>query len=143
MRWRTKYRAERRQGNCGFRRCPWVVPIPGITKLLAQVFDPGFHQKRFQVSPLSLAGVAGIIEVIGSPLIIIGLFTRPVALVLCGEMAVAYFMAHAPQGHFLSPMLNQGESAVLYCFIFLFFAGAGAGTWSIDASRSTAAVSSI
>ena len=83
----------------------------------------------------SLIGLAGVLELIGAVLLIIGLFTRPTAFILSGEMAVAYFMAHAPQGHFLSPSLNQGEPAVLYCFIFLFFAAAGAGDWSIDAAR--------
>ena len=83
----------------------------------------------------SLIGLAGVLELIGAVLLIIGLFTRPTAFVLSGEMAVAYFMAHTPQGHFLSPSLNQGEPAVLYCFIFLFFAAAGAGGWSIDAAR--------
>ena len=68
-------------------------------------------------------------------MLLIGLFTRPVAFLLCGEMAVAYFMAHAPQGHFFTPALNKGEEAVLYCFIFLFFSVAGAGAWSIDAGR--------
>jgi putative oxidoreductase len=81
----------------------------------------------------SLVGLAGIIEITGSPLLILGLFTRPVAFVLSGEMAFAYFIGHAPQGNFLSPMLNQGEPAVLYCFTFLFFAAAGPGAWSLDA----------
>jgi putative oxidoreductase len=84
---------------------------------------------------LSLIGVAGVIELIGSALLLMGLFTRPTAFILSGEMAAAYFMAHASQGHFLSPSLNQGEPAVLYCFIFLFFAAAGAGAWSIDTVR--------
>jgi len=89
-----------------------------------------------QLQIASLAGVAGILEVVGGLLLLIGLFTRPVAFVLSGEMAVAYFIAHAPQGHVLSPMLNQGEPAVLYCFIFLFISAAGAGLWSVDAARS-------
>ena len=63
---------------------------------------------------------------------LVGLFTRPAAFVLSGEMAFAYFMGHAPQGNVLVPMLNQGELAVLYCFVFLYFAAAGAGAWSID-----------
>ena len=88
-----------------------------------------------QLQIASLAGVAGILEVVGGLLLLIGLFTRPVAFVLSGEMAVAYFIAHAPQGHVLSPMLNQGEPAVLYCFIFLFISAAGAGLWSVDAAR--------
>jgi putative oxidoreductase len=85
---------------------------------------------------MSLIGVAGVLELVGGVLLILGLFTRPVAFVLSGEMAVAYFMAHGSQGNVLSPMLNQGESAVLFCFIFLFFAAAGAGAWSVDAARS-------
>jgi putative oxidoreductase len=78
--------------------------------------------------PLML--VAGVLEFFGGLLILFGLFTRPVALVLSGEMAVAYFMSHAPQGLF--PLQNQGELAALYSFVFLFFAVAGGGVWSLD-----------
>jgi putative oxidoreductase len=84
----------------------------------------------------SLMGAAGIIEFVGSLFLLAGLFTRPVAFVLSGELAFAYFIGHAPKGHFLSPMLNDGESAVLFCFVFLFLAAAGAGAWSVDAHRS-------
>jgi putative oxidoreductase len=84
---------------------------------------------------MSLIGVAGIIEVVGGVLVLIGLFTRPAAFILSGEMAAAYFMAHAPQGNVLVPLLNQGESAVLFCFVFLFFAAAGAGAWGVDTMR--------
>jgi len=84
---------------------------------------------------MSLIGVAGIIEVVGGVLVLIGLFTRPAAFILSGEMAAAYFMAHAPQGNLLVPLLNQGESAVLFCFVFLFFAAAGAGAWGVDTMR--------
>ena len=87
---------------------------------------------------MSFTGVAGILEVFGSILLLIGLFVRPVAFVLCGFMAVAYFLAHASQGHPLVPMLNQGELAVLYCFVFLYFVFAGAGAWSVDAMRGKA-----
>jgi putative oxidoreductase len=90
------------------------------------------------LQPLSLIGFAGMLELVGGVLLLIGLFTRPVAFVLSGEMAVAYFMAHASQGNVLVPMLNQGELAVLYCFVFLFFAAAGAGAWSADAARAKA-----
>jgi len=83
----------------------------------------------------SLLGLAGAIELVGSVLLFLGLFTRPAAFIMCGEMAVAYFMAHASQGHVLVPMLNRGELAVLYCFVFLFFAAAGPGAWSIDGMR--------
>ena len=78
----------------------------------------------------SLIWVAGVIELIGSPLLLIGLFTRPVAFVLSGEMAVAYFMVRPPRGFF--PLLNGGEAEVFYCFAFLYLAFAGAGPWSID-----------
>lgn len=84
---------------------------------------------------LSLVGVAGILEVVGGALLILGVFTRPVAFILSGEMAVAYFMGHASRGTPLMPLMNGGESAVLFCFIFLFFAVAGAGAWSVDAMR--------
>lgn len=84
---------------------------------------------------MSLFGLAGVLEVVGGVLILIGLFTRPAAFILSGEMAAAYFLEHASQGSLLIPMLNQGEAAVLYCFIFLFFAAAGAGAWSVDAMR--------
>jgi len=85
---------------------------------------------------MSLIGFAGVLELVGGALILIGLFTRPVAFILSGEMAFAYFMGHASHGNVLVPMLNQGELAVLYCFLFLFFAAAGGGAWSVDAMRS-------
>ncbi len=78
--------------------------------------------------PLML--VAGVLEFFGGLLVLFGLFTRPVALVLSGEMAVAYFMSHAPQGFF--PLQNRGELAALYSWVFLFFAVAGGGAWSLD-----------
>jgi putative oxidoreductase len=87
------------------------------------------------LNALSLVGFAGVLEIVGSLLLLLGLFTRPAAFILSGEMAVAYFIAHASQGHFFTPALNRGEEAVLYCFIFLFLSVAGAGAWSIDASR--------
>src|SRR5262245_39635561 len=79
----------------------------------------------------SLMGAAGVIEVVGGGLLLLGLLTRPVAFLLSGEMAVAYFMQHAPQGFW--PMANGGEPAVLYCFLFLYFAVAGPGSISVDA----------
>jgi putative oxidoreductase len=78
----------------------------------------------------NLAGIAGLFELVGGALIIVGLFTRPVAFVLSGVMAFAYFIAHAPQGFW--PLLNKGELAVLYCFVFLYLAAAGGGPWSLD-----------
>lgn len=85
------------------------------------------------MQPMSLIGVAGILELVGGALIVVGLFTRPVAFILSGMMAVAYFMAHAPQN--FQPLLNGGELAILYCFIFLYLAAAGGGAWSLDAMR--------
>ena len=85
---------------------------------------------------LSLFGFAGMLEIVGGVLVLIGWFTRPAAFMLSGQMAVAYFVAHVPLGNFLSPMLNEGESAVLFCFIFLLIAVAGAGTWSVDKTSS-------
>jgi putative oxidoreductase len=82
---------------------------------------------------LSLSGIAGILEVVGGFLLIIGLFTRPVAFVLSGLMACAYWIAHAPRSFY--PLLNGGEPAVLFCFIFLYIAAAGPGIWSVDAAR--------
>ena len=106
-----------------------------ITHGTAKLFGVPY-QKAFEgLQVMSLIGVAGILEVVGGMLLLIGLFTRPVAFVLCGFMAVAYFMAHATRGQPLMPMLNQGELAVLYCFVFLYFAVAGAGAWSVDALR--------
>lgn len=82
---------------------------------------------------MSMMGMAGVLELVGGILILVGLFTRPVAFVLSGQMAAAYFMAHA-SGGFL-PILNAGELAVMYCFVFLYFAVAGAGAFSLDAMR--------
>ena len=75
--------------------------------------------------------VAGILEVVGGLLVLVGFFTRPVSFILCGMMAVAYWMAHVPKGGFF-PLSNGGDAAVLFCFIFLYLVFAGAGAWSID-----------
>ena len=83
---------------------------------------------------MSLFGLAGVLELVGGLLVAIGLFTRPVAFLLSGEMAVAYFMVHARQGS-LIPIVNKGEPAVLYCFAFLLLAFHGAGAYSVDESR--------
>jgi putative oxidoreductase len=83
------------------------------------------------VQLMSLFGAAGVLELVGGFLLLIGLFTRPVAFVLSGEMAVAYFIAHAPHGAL--PILNGGELAVVYCVVFLYFAVAGGGPWRVSA----------
>lgn len=79
----------------------------------------------------SLFWAAGMLEMFGSLALILGLFTRPVAFLLAGEMAIAYWLIHAPQSVF--PMINRGEAAVLFCFIFLLFTATGPGAWSLDA----------
>ena len=94
------------------------------------------HVEMFDdLSVFSLIGFAGVLEIVGGVLLILGLFTRITAFILSGEMAAAYFIGHVPKGHFFSPMLNHGETAVLFCFIFLLLAFAGAGAWSMDAAR--------
>jgi putative oxidoreductase len=80
---------------------------------------------------MSLGGVAGILELFGGALLVLGLFTRPVAFILSGLMAFAYFLAHAPRGFF--PIVNDGELAALYCFVFFYLVFAGGGAWSLDA----------
>jgi putative oxidoreductase len=100
----------------------------GAPKLLGSL--PGSGESKPPVELLSLVGVSGILEVVGGTLIILGLFTRPVAFILAGEMAVAYFMRHAPRGFW--PGSNGGELAALYCFVFLLFAVWGAGRLSLD-----------
>lgn len=81
----------------------------------------------------SLFWIAGIVEIVGGVLLLIGLFSRPVAFLMSGEMAIAYWMIHAPKSTF--PLINQGEGAILFCFIFLTIAALGAGSWSIDGAR--------
>ncbi len=100
----------------------------GMGKIIGFPVYPAYAN----VQPLSLIGAAGFIELIGGALLILGLWTRPVAFILSGEMAVAYFMAHAPKGFF--PLVNGGTLAIMYCFAFLYLASAGAGPWSIDAA---------
>jgi putative oxidoreductase len=91
----------------------------------------GTPAPRMALAPFSQLWVAGVLEVFGGALLLLGLFTRPVAFLLSGEMAVAYFQVHAPRG-FL-PLVNRGEVVVLFCFIYLYLAAAGGGPWSLDA----------
>jgi len=97
----------------------------GTSKLLG--LPPPNHPFHLAMSP---EGISGPLELIGGLLLLVGLFTRPVAFILSGEMAVAYFLAHAPRNFF--PILNMGELAVVYCFVFLYLAAAGGGPWSLD-----------
>src|SRR6266704_2265435 len=90
-------------------------------------------EPRPGVPLMSLLGAASVIETFGGLLMLLGLFTQPIAFILAGEMAAAYFISHAPRGFW--PLLNRGEPPVLFCFTWLYFAAAGAGPWSLDALR--------
>jgi putative oxidoreductase len=98
----------------------------GAQKLFGFLAPPGMPS----FPPFSQMWIGGILEFFGGLLLLLGLFTRPVAFILSGMMAVAYFQMHAPGGFW--PLQNKGELAVLYCFVFLFFAAAGGGPWSVD-----------
>jgi putative oxidoreductase len=123
----------------------WAPRALSILRIVAAVlfFEHG-SQKLFGFPPrlegapgpeiVSLLGAAGIMEIIGGGLLILGLFTRPVAFLAAGEMAIGYWVAHAPKSFF--PALNGGDAAILYCFIFLYIFFAGPGPWSLDAKRS-------
>ncbi len=102
----------------------------GLTKIIHWPATDYFPAGQ-ALPPLML--VAGILELVGGVLIVLGLFTRLTAFILAGMMAVAYFMAHSSSSFF--PIQNGGEAAILYCFVFLYLAAAGAGPYSMDASR--------
>lgn len=120
---------------------PWPSRMRAILRIVTgAVFITTGTMKLFNYPPMppgsppielmSQMGIGGLLEVVGGTLFLIGLFTRPVAFVLAGEMAVAYFQFHFPQSFF--PTVNNGVPAVLDCFIFLYFVAAGAGAWSVD-----------
>ena len=102
---------------------------------MAKLFGFPYVEMFKSVQLFSLYGLAGTIELVGGALLVIGLFTRPAAFILSGEMAAAYFIAHFPKGFI--PLLNGGNEAVIYCFVFLYFVFAGPGPWSLDAVRET------
>jgi len=104
----------------------------GTQKLL------GFPAAQFSPAFGSLMWFAGLIEIVGGVLVLLGLFARPAAFVMAGQMAFAYWMAHAPQGFF--PALNGGDAAILFCFVFLYVFVAGPGAWSMDARRREVAI---
>jgi putative oxidoreductase len=106
----------------------------GLAKIVGFPEVPHFAE----IGIFSLTWFAGAIELVFGALVLLGLFTRPVAFILSGEMAFAYFIGHAPDGFF--PILNGGNLAVLFCFVFLYVAAAGGGPWSLDALRRPDAV---
>ena len=108
-----------------------VAGLVFITFGTMKVFNyPPLPQGMPPIPLMSQAGIGGILEIVGGTLITIGLFTRPVAFILAGEMAVAYFQFHFPQSFW--PSVNQGVGAIMYCFLFLYLMFAGGGVWSID-----------
>lgn len=117
----------------------WSGPLLSVLRIVtALAFMHHGTSKFFGLPPFPyplnpLLYAAGTIELVGGALLLIGLFTRPVAFIASGMCAVGYFMAHAPKGLF--PSVNGGEAILLYCFIFLYLAAAGAGPWSVDAAR--------
>src|SRR5437588_8497870 len=121
----------------------WAPRLLSILRIAAGLFllEHGTAKLfKFPVVPqfakldlASMPGIAGYFELIGGALLVIGLFSRPVAFILSGMCAVAYFTAHAPRGFY--PVLNGGEAAAVYAFLLLYLAAAGAGPWSIDAAR--------
>lgn len=130
--------------NFGIIPASWSGPILSILRIITGLLFlahgtakliqwPFVEMFKDGVPIASLMGIGGLLEIVGGILIVIGLFTRPVAFVLSGMMAVAYFMFHAPAG--FHPILNGGELAIMYCFVFLYLAAAGAGPWSLDAKR--------
>jgi putative oxidoreductase len=122
----------------------WQPQMHAILRIVTGlIFLEHGTQKFLSFPPGDMAGIgwalnnpgayAGVIELICGFLVLIGLFSRPAAFLASGTMAVAYWMAHAPQNPF--PVNNMGDAAILYCFVFLYFAAAGAGIWSVDAAR--------
>ena len=122
----------------------WAPRMLSILRIVtALLFIQHGTQKLFSFPPsdhpapelFSLLGFQGLIELVGGILVLVGQFTRPVAFVLSGDMAVAYFMAHAPKSIF--PVSNGGDAAVLYCFVFLYLALAGGGSWELSTGRAS------
>jgi putative oxidoreductase len=106
----------------------FMFMLSGTTKLFA--FPAGMPPDGASAHLMTQLGISGLLEVFGGGLVLVGLFTRPVAFLLSGEMAVAYFQFHYPQGFW--PVANGGVPAALYCFVWLYFSAAGAGPWSLD-----------
>jgi putative oxidoreductase len=109
----------------------FIFITSGTMKLFA--FPAGIPPDGGTVPVMSQFWIGALLELVGGGLMLVGLFTRPVAFVLAGEMAVAYFQFHYPSSFW--PTINQGVPAVIYCFLWLYFSAAGAGPWSLDAMR--------
>lgn len=107
--------------------------MPGTMKLFA--FPMGMPPDGSTAEFMTQIWIGGVLEIVGGILMLFGLFTRPVAFILAGEMAVAYFQFHHP--HNWWPIINQGINAILFCFVWLYFSAAGPGPWSLDAIRKT------
>ena len=121
---------------------PWAPYVLSILRIMSALLFMAHGTVKILGLPttgrrppelLSTAGFAGVFELFGGALLVIGLLTRPVAFLLSGVMAFAYFIAHAPRSFY--PILNGGDAAILYCFVFFYFVFAGGGPWSIDAWR--------
>lgn len=109
---------------------------------LAKILDFPHQPNHTSYALFTLVpGLQGLLELLGGFLLALGLFTRTVAFILAGNMAVAYFMVHAPRGFF--PLLNGGELAIVYCFVFLYFWVAGGGEWSLDRLRTPASAPAV
>ena len=127
--------------NAGIIPSSWSGPILSVLRIMTGLLFLAHGTTKLFRFPLtdyfkdgvplfSFMGFAGLLEVVGGILIVLGLFTRITAFILSGMMAVAYFMAHAPQG--LYPVNNMGDAAILFCFVFLYLVFAGPGAWAID-----------
>jgi putative oxidoreductase len=119
----------------------WAPRVLGVVRVMAALLFIqhgtqklfGFPPREFPFELASIYGLAAVLELVGGTLLLLGLFTRPVAFVLSGMMAVAYFMAHGSQNFF--PATNGGDAAILFCFLFLYLVFAGPGSWSLDVMR--------
>ena len=126
----------------------WAPPLLSVLRIVAAFLFIQFGTAKWFAFPAavmpgggtapfgSLVWFAAVLEVVGGSLLLLGLLTRPVAFILAGEMAFAYFIGHAPNGFW--PVLNQGHPAILFCFVFLYLSAAGPGPWSLDAMRQRA-----
>ena len=120
----------------------WAPRVLSILRIVAAFLYIAHGTQKFFGVPgsgavppfdlMTLRGASAMLETVGGALLLLGLFTRPVAFILSGHMAFAYFISHAPQGFW--PILNRGELAIMFCFVFLYLAAAGGGPWSLDAA---------